>query len=45
MKHKGRKVQCKKLTELTATLYEQFAEFKRLEAVIKKNMEVLGYEQ
>ena len=34
-----------KMTELTATLYEQFAESKRLEAVIRKNMEVLGYGQ
>ena len=34
-----------KITELTATLYEQFAESKRLEAVIRKNMEVLGYGQ
>ncbi len=32
-----------KMTELSARLYEQFAESKRLEAVIKKNMEVLGY--
>jgi hypothetical protein len=31
-----------KMTELTATLHEQFAESKRLEAVINKNMEVLG---
>ncbi len=26
-----------------ATLYEQFAESDRLEAAIKKNLEVLGY--
>lgn len=32
-----------KMTELSVTLYEQLAESKRLEAVIKKNMEVLGY--
>jgi type I restriction enzyme M protein len=32
-----------KMTELSATLYEQFAEADRLEAVIKKNLEVLGY--
>ena len=33
----------KKMAELTTTLYEQFAEADRLEAVIKKNLEVLGY--
>jgi type I restriction enzyme M protein len=32
-----------KMAELTATLYEQFAEADRLEAVIKRNLEVLGY--
>jgi type I restriction enzyme M protein len=32
-----------KMAELTATLYEQFTEADRLEAVIKKNLEVLGY--
>ena len=32
-----------KMAELTATLYEQFAEAERLEAVIKRNLEVLGY--
>ncbi|MFO8089583.1 MAG: type I restriction-modification system subunit M N-terminal domain-containing protein [Desulfatiglandaceae bacterium] len=32
-----------KIAELSATLYEQFAESERLEAVIKKNLEVLGY--
>jgi len=32
-----------KMTELSATLYEQFAEADRLEATIKKNLEVLGY--
>lgn len=32
-----------KMTELSAMLYEQFAEADRLEAVIKKNLEVLGY--
>ena len=32
-----------KMAELTATLYEQFNEARRLEAEIKKNLEVLGY--
>ena len=32
-----------KMAGLSATLYEQFAEADRLEAVIKKNLEVLGY--
>ncbi len=32
-----------KMTELSATLFEQFAEADRLEAVIKRNLEVLGY--
>lgn len=32
-----------KMTELSATLYEQFVEADRLEAVIKKNLGVLGY--
>jgi type I restriction enzyme M protein len=32
-----------KMAELSATLYEQFAEAGRLEAVIKRNLEVLGY--
>jgi len=32
-----------KMAELSATLYEQFAEADRLEAVIKRNLEVLGY--
>jgi len=32
-----------KMAELTATLYEQFEEAHRLEAEIKKNLEVLGY--
>ncbi|QPM68610.1 type I restriction-modification system subunit M [Atribacter laminatus] len=32
-----------KMAELTATLYEQFAEADRLEAIIKRNLEVLGY--
>ena len=32
-----------KMTGLSATLYEQFSEADRLEAVIKKNLEVLGY--
>lgn len=32
-----------KMKQLTAQLYEQFAESERLEAVIKKNMVVLGY--
>jgi len=34
-----------KMAELSATLYEQFAEAARLEAAIKKNLEVLGYGQ
>ena len=33
----------KKMAELSATLYEQFAEAKKLKAIIKKNLEVLGY--
>jgi len=32
-----------KMAELTATLYEQFEESDRLEAAIKRNLEVLGY--
>lgn len=32
-----------KMVEFSATLYEQFAEADRLEAVIRKNLEVLGY--
>jgi len=32
-----------KMTELTAKLYEQFAMTDRLEATIRKNLEVLGY--
>ena len=32
-----------KMAELSATLYEQFAEADRLEAVIKRNLEVLWY--
>jgi len=32
-----------KMAELSATLYEQFAEADRLEATIRKNLEVLGY--
>ena len=32
-----------KMTELSATLYEQFANADRLEATIKKNLEILGY--
>jgi len=32
-----------KMAELSATLYEQFAEADRLEAIIKRNLEVLGY--
>ena len=32
-----------KMVELSATLYEQFAEADRLEATIRKNLEVLGY--
>ena len=33
----------KKKTELSATLYEQFAEADQLEAGIKRNLGVLGY--
>ncbi|RZB34043.1 MAG: type I restriction enzyme M protein [Desulfobacteraceae bacterium Eth-SRB2] len=32
-----------KMTDFTAQLYEQFAKADQLEAVIKKNLEVLGY--
>lgn len=32
-----------KMKELTATLYEQFTESDKLEAIIKKNLEGLGY--
>jgi len=32
-----------KMAELSATLYDQFAEADRLEATIKRNLEVLGY--
>ena len=32
-----------KMAELTAMLYEQFEESRRLEAEIRKNLEVLGY--
>jgi len=32
-----------KMTGLSASLYKQFAEADQLEAVIKKNLEVLGY--
>jgi type I restriction enzyme M protein len=32
-----------KMTEFTAQLYDQFAKADQLEAVIKKNLEVLGY--
>jgi len=32
-----------KIAELSATQYEQFAEADRLEATIKKNLEVLSY--
>ncbi len=32
-----------KMSELSATLYEQFAESDQLEAAIKRNLEVLGY--
>ncbi|GEM_PF-4534100 len=34
-----------KMAELSATLYEQFAEAYRLEATIKRNLEVLGYDR
>ena len=33
----------KKMAELSAMLYEQFAETDQLEASIKRNLEVLGY--
>ena len=33
----------KKMAELLATLYEQFAEVAQLEATIKRNLEVLCY--
>jgi type I restriction-modification system DNA methylase subunit len=32
-----------KMTEFTSQLYEQFAKADQLEAVIKRNLEVLGY--
>lgn len=32
-----------KMAQLSATLYDQFAEANRLEAVIRRNLEVLGY--
>jgi len=32
-----------KMARLTARLHEQFAESKKLEAVIRQNLEVLGY--
>ncbi|MCK5243663.1 MAG: SAM-dependent DNA methyltransferase [Desulfobacterales bacterium] len=32
-----------KMAELSATLYEQFAEARKLDEVIRKNLEVLGY--
>jgi len=32
-----------KIVELSATLYEQFTEADQLEAVIKKNLGILGY--
>lgn len=32
-----------KMAQLSSTLYEQFAEANRLEAVIRRNLEVLGY--
>lgn len=35
-------VQSKKMAELSATRHEQFAEADRLEAAIKRNLEVLG---
>ena len=34
-----------KMAEPSATLYEQFADAERLEATIKRNLEVLGYGQ
>jgi len=33
----------KKMAELSATLFEQLTEADRLEATIKRNLEVLGY--
>ena len=33
----------KKMAELSATLYKQFAKAAQLEATIKRNLEVLGY--
>ena len=35
----------KKMTELTQTLYEQLEESEKLDAVIRKNLGVLGYEE
>jgi type I restriction enzyme M protein len=32
-----------KMADFSATLYEQFSEEDRLEAAIKRNLEVLGY--
>ena len=32
-----------KMAELSATLFEQFTEADRLEMVIKKNLDILGY--
>lgn len=32
-----------KMTELSAKLYEQFEQADKLEVVIRKNLEVLGY--
>jgi len=32
-----------KMTELSAKLYEQFAEADQLETAIKRNLEILGY--
>jgi type I restriction enzyme M protein len=34
-----------KMAELTAKLYEQFDEAHRLEMEIRKNLELLGYDQ
>jgi len=34
-----------KMAELSATLYEQFADADRLEATIKRNLVGLGYDQ
>lgn len=34
-----------KMARLTATLQEQFAESARLEAIIKKNLAKLGYDE